>query len=66
MVTKSTLIFLCSGAPYDVLIAEHIDDTINCARETLSKAGLTSHDLERIVWVGGPTHYKPLRDKSCL
>lgn len=48
---------------YDVLIAEHIDDTINCARETLSKAGLTSHDLERIVWVGGPTHYKPLRDK---
>ena len=48
---------------YDVLIAEHIDDTINCARETLSRGGLTSHDLERIVWVGGPTHYKPLRDK---
>ena len=48
---------------YDDLIAEHINDTINCARETLSKAGLTSHDLERLVWVGGPTHYKPLRDK---
>ena len=48
---------------YDNLIAEHINDTINCGREILSKAGLTSHDLERIVWVGGPTHYKPLRDK---
>ena len=48
---------------YDNLIAGHINDTINCGRETLSKAGLTSHDLERIVWVGGPTHYKPLRDK---
>ena len=48
---------------YDNLIAEHINDTINCGRETLSKAGFTSHDLERIVWVGGPTHYKPLRDK---
>ena len=48
---------------YDSLTAEHINETINCARETLSKAGLTPHDLERIVWVGGPTHYKPLRDK---
>ena len=48
---------------YDSLIAEHINETINCARETLSKAGLTPHDVERIVWVGGPTHYKPLRDK---
>ena len=48
---------------YDNLITEYFDDSINCARDTLSKAGLTSHDLERIVWVGGPTHYKPLRDK---
>ena len=48
---------------YDGLIAEHINETMNCARETLSKAGLTPHDLECIVWVGGPTHYKPLRDK---
>ena len=48
---------------YDSLIAERVDETINCARETLSKAGLTSNDLERIVWIGGPTHYKPLRDK---
>ena len=48
---------------YDPLIAERVGETIDCARETLSKSGLTSHDLECIVWVGGPTNYKPLRDK---
>jgi molecular chaperone DnaK len=48
---------------YDMLIAERVNETIDAARETLSKAGLTPHDLERIVFVGGPTNYKPLRDK---
>ena len=48
---------------YDDLIAERVDETIDSARETLLRAGLTPHDLECIVWVGGPTHYKPLRDK---
>lgn len=48
---------------YDTLIPERINDSIESARETLSKAGLTPNDLERIVFVGGPTNYKPLRDK---
>ncbi len=48
---------------YDDLIADQINDTIDAARETLSKTGYTSNDIECIVWVGGPTHYKPLRDK---
>ena len=48
---------------YDRLIAERVSQSIDAARETLSKAGLTPHDLERIVFVGGPTNYKPLRDK---
>lgn len=47
----------------DQLIAEKINESLDSARETLSKAGLTPHDLERIVFVGGPTNYKPLRDK---
>jgi len=47
----------------DELIAEKISESIDAARETLSKAGLTPNDLERIVFVGGPTNYKPLRDK---
>jgi molecular chaperone DnaK len=48
---------------YDKLIAERVGESIESARETLNKAGLSPHDLERIVFVGGPTNYKPLRDK---
>lgn len=48
---------------YDKLIAERVGESIEAARETLKKAGLSPHDLQRIVFVGGPTHYKPLRDK---
>jgi molecular chaperone DnaK len=47
---------------YDPLIREKIDDSIKATREALEKAGLTSHDIDRIVFVGGPTQYKPLRD----
>ncbi len=48
---------------YDALIAPKIEESILSARETLEKAGLSPHDVERIVFVGGPTQYKPLRDK---
>ncbi len=48
---------------YDKLIADRVGESIDSARETLLRAGLTPHDLERIVFVGGPTNYKPLRDK---
>lgn len=47
----------------DELIADKIDESIQAARDTLDKAGLSAHDIERIVFVGGPTNYKPLRDK---
>lgn len=45
------------------LIADKVAESINAARETLDKAGLSPNDVERIVFVGGPTHYKPLRDR---
>ena len=48
---------------FDELILDKINESINATRETLQKAGLTSHDIEKIVFVGGPTKYKPLRDK---
>ena len=48
---------------FDELIAEKLNESIEATRTTLSKAGLSSHDLDRIVFVGGPTNYKPLRDK---
>ena len=47
----------------DDLIEEKVGESIEAARETLSKAGLSPHDVERVVFVGGPTNYKPLRDK---
>lgn len=48
---------------YDALIASKIDESIHATRETLEKAHLTANDIERIVFVGGPTHYRPLRDR---
>ena len=48
---------------FDKLIAEKINDTINRARETMEECGVNAQDLDCIVWVGGPTNYKPLRDK---
>jgi len=47
----------------DELIFDKVADSIQAARETMEKSGLSSSDIERIVFVGGPTHYKPLRDK---
>lgn len=48
---------------FDKLIASKVMESIQSARDTLEKAGLTPHDVERVVFVGGPTNYKPLRDK---
>jgi molecular chaperone DnaK len=50
-------------AHLDELVGPKIEESIAAARETLEKAGLTPHDVERIVFVGGPTHYRPLRDR---
>lgn len=47
----------------DELIEERVTESVTAARETLSKAHLSAHDVERVVFVGGPTNYKPLRDK---
>lgn len=51
-----------SRITYDNLINDRVFESINAAREALQKAGITSHDLDRVVFVGGPTNYKPLRD----
>jgi molecular chaperone DnaK len=48
---------------FDDLIASKVQESIEAARATIEKAGLGPHDVERVVFVGGPTHYKPLRDK---
>ena len=48
---------------YDDLIASKVEESIQATRESIEKAGLSSHDIERIVFVGGPAQYKHLRDK---
>lgn len=48
---------------YDELISSKIDESIQATRETLEKAHLTANDIERVVFVGGPTQYRPLRDR---
>jgi len=48
---------------FDDLISAKVEESIEAVRETLQKAGMAPSDVERIVFVGGPTHYKPLRDK---
>jgi len=48
---------------YDALIAPRISDAIQATRETLEKAGLSPQDVERVVFVGGPTQYAPLRER---
>ena len=50
-------------AGYDALIAPRLAESIEATRETLESAGLSPQDVERVVFVGGPTQYKPLRDK---
>ena len=47
----------------DTLVSENVAKSIDTARETIEKAGLSARDIERVVFVGGPTQYKPLRDR---
>jgi molecular chaperone DnaK len=47
----------------DALIAPKVAESIQAARETMEKTGLSPADIECVVFVGGPTHYKPLRDQ---
>lgn len=47
----------------DALIAPILEHAIQSARDTMEQAGISPHDVDRIVFVGGPTQYKPLRDK---
>lgn len=37
------------------LISEKLNESIVAARETIEKAGLSPHSIERMVFVGGPT-----------
>lgn len=47
---------------FNSLIEDSIKDSIGAVRQTMESVNLSPNDIERVVFVGGPTHYKPLRD----
>ena len=51
---------------YNELIEEMVMESIEMTRETIEKSGLTPHDIDRIIFVGGPTNYKPLCERVVL
>lgn len=51
-----------SRAQYEELLFPKVDATIDKARELIKEAGLDAGDFNCIVFIGGPTMYKPLRD----
>lgn len=47
----------------DALIEQQILDSIQAVRETMERAHIGPHDVNRVVFVGGPTQYKTVRDR---
>ena len=45
------------------LVEDKVLESINAARDTIVRAGLGPHDIERVVFVGGPTQNKALRTR---
>ena len=52
-----------SKARFNELISEKLNEAISATRDTIEKAGLSAHSIERMVFVGGPTQYAHLREK---
>lgn len=47
----------------NTLIEPRVLEAVEATRKTLSDAHLQHDQVERIVFVGGPTHYAPLRER---
>ena len=45
------------------LLSDIIEDTVSAAGETITKTGLKTGDIRKIVFIGGPTNYAPLRER---
>ena len=52
-----------SREQYNPLIEPKIIETIEKTREVIANVGLKPEDIKHIVFVGGPTQYKFMRDK---
>ncbi|MBR0397124.1 MAG: Hsp70 family protein [Eubacterium sp.] len=47
------------------VIEEMAEETSALARETMLCAGVTSAQVDQIIFIGGPTMYAPLREQVC-
>ena len=47
----------------DGLIHAKIGESIEAVRDAMTRAGLAPHDVDRIVFVGGPTQYRTVRER---
>lgn len=50
-------------AQLEALIAERVDESITICRNLLSKNGLTHEDIDRIVFIGGPSKMPCIRER---
>ena len=48
---------------YDKVIIAPLTKAIETARATIEKSGLTANDIDKIIFIGGPNNYKPIREK---
>lgn len=55
-----------SRGEFNELISNKVNDSIEAARNAMRKANINPMDMSKVVFVGGPTNYKPLRDKVCF
>ena len=52
-----------SAGQMNALMEDIINDTVSTSLETIAKTGLRPEDIVKIVFIGGPTNYRPLREK---
>lgn len=52
-----------SREQFNKLIFPKIDETIEKTREVINNEGLAPEDINYVVFIGGPSQYKPLRDR---
>lgn len=52
-----------SRTSIDPIVNDIAEKTVSITEETLKKAGLTAADIDEVVFIGGPTNYRPLRDR---
>lgn len=48
---------------YDREIYSKLMKAVETAQATIEKSGLTAADIDKIIFIGGPNNYKPIREK---